>query len=176
MTRFIVMLAVSVGCCFHSGCVLLGSTSMQGGYMSLQGMSPALESTVIPPVFCVRKHEAAKDEFDHIRRLQVYLDTGYSELPPGRSEDVIDWFIEYQPDSSAHTASPVTAIEYGTVPPGYKEKHPALPLIPEKVYIAYAWGLSYDYPTGGTRFVIRADESGKPVKLEPVFSRYFVDD
>jgi len=145
------------------------------------GLHPALETPVTTPVFCVYKHNSDykdtasdTDDLDHIRRIKVYLDTGYSELPPGRSKDVIDWFIEYKPDSSAHTASPVTTIEYGTVPPGYKEEHPALPLIPEKIYVADVSGMSYTYPSRPIRFVIRSDENGTPVKLEYVFSRHFL--
>ena len=170
MIRFIVALALGIGCCFQSGCVPSRSST------GVQGLFPALETPVTTPVFCVYKHKGADEELDHIRWITVSLSTAYSELPPGRSEDVIDWFIEYKPESSAHTAaSPVTAIEYGTVPPGYVEKHPALPLIPEKVYDVYARGLSYHFPAEGIRFVIRSDENGTPVKLEYVFDRYFID-
>ncbi|MDE0184813.1 MAG: hypothetical protein OXP71_05085 [Candidatus Poribacteria bacterium] len=176
MIRFIVVLAVSIGFCFQISCV------PPRGDSGVYGLHPALETPVTTPVFCVYKHNSDykdttsdTDDLDRIRRIEVQLNTWYSELPPGRSKDVIDWLIEYEPESSAHTASPVTAIEYGTAPPGYKEKHPALPLIPEKVYIAYVWGMSYYSPSRPIRFVIRADESGKPVKLEYVFKRYFYD-
>ena len=154
MIRFIMVLIIGISCCFQSGCV------PSRGISGVQGLHPALESPVTIPVFCVYKHNSDGDDLDHIRRIKVHLDTGHSDLPLGRSEDVIDWFIEYEPESSTHTVRPVTTIEYGTVPPGYREKHPALPLIPEKVYVAYVWGLSYHFPSYGIRFVIRSDDSG----------------
>ena len=95
MIRFIVVLVVSIGCCFQSGCV------PSPGNTGVQGLFPALESPVTTPVFCVYKHKGADDELDHIRWIKVSLSTAYSELPPGRSEDVIDWFIEYKPESSS---------------------------------------------------------------------------
>ena len=176
MIRCIAVFAISIGWCFQSGCV--PSRGISGVY----GLHPALETPVTNPVFCVYKHNSDYedvasdcDDLDQIRMIEVHLDTRYSAPPLERSEDVIDWSVVYEPDSSPHTASPVTTIEYGTVPAGYKEKHPALPLKPEKVYIAEVWGMSYHLRSHPIRFVIRSDDSGIPVKLEYVFKRYFFE-
>ena len=157
------VIVIGISCCFQNGCV------PRRGISGVYGLQPALESPMTTPVFCVYKNTDG-DELDYIRRIKVSLDTRYSELPPGQIEGVIDWFIDYKPESSAHKGRPVTTIKYATVPPGYKETHPALPLIPEKVYVAYVWGLSYHFPSYGIRFVIRSDDSGTPVKLEYVDS------
>ena len=48
--------------------------------------------------------------------------------------DQAAWVLEYTPDGSDPPANTYACITYGKAMPGYKEKSPALPLTPERLY------------------------------------------
>ena len=48
--------------------------------------------------------------------------------------DQVAWVLEYVPDGSDPPANTYACITYGKALPGYKEKSPALPLTPERLY------------------------------------------
>lgn len=72
------------------------------------------------------------------------------------------------PPKAADTpARPFSCITYGRSPPGYKEKAPAAPLIPDKGYSVWI----RENPDGRgffseLHFSIKSDSSGRPIKLE----------
>ena len=63
-------------------------------------------------------------------------------------------------------AKPFSCITYGKVPPGYKEKAAALPLIPERLYSALILDIGRGAPNSWVYFIIRSDSTGNPIKIE----------
>ena len=58
-----------------------------------------------------------------------------TEARLNRYTDQVAWVMEYAPDPEAEPPPrPFSCITYGKVPPGYIEKIPAVPLIPERLY------------------------------------------
>ena len=82
-----------------------------------------------------------------------------------RGSEELAWVLEYAADGSAAPANTFSCITYGKAPPGYKEKSPALPLIPERLYRVR---IDREDATADTQlyFIIRLDPMGRPVKLE----------
>ena len=79
--------------------------------------------------------------------------------------DQVAWVLEYVPDGSDPPANTYACITYGKALPGYKEKSPALPLTPERLYSVAI--KTEDTPDRAEMyFIIRLDSVGKPVKLE----------
>ena len=70
------------------------------------------------------------------------------------------WVLEYTPDGSDPPAN-----TYGKAPPGYKEKRPALPLTPERLY-RVAIKTEDTSEQAVMYFIIRLDSVGRPVRLE----------
>ena len=82
-----------------------------------------------------------------------------------REGDRLAWVLEYAPDDSDPPANTYACITYGKLLPGYKEKSPALPLTPERLYRVEVE--TEDAQVGaGMFFIIRLDPMGRPVKLE----------
>ena len=75
------------------------------------------------------------------------------------------WVLEYAPDGSDPPANTYSCITYGKPLPGYKEKSPALPLTPERLYRVTIEREDASHPTE-MYFIIRLDPMGRPVKLE----------
>ena len=140
------------------------------------------ESAVAKPVFYLYKtYDDAGDfqEPDQIQSIKVYLyNTGDSQeridvrASLSRGAEQMAWSVEYLPASSEQASRPVTSITYGEVPAGYKEKNPALPLMPERLYVAYIRRIGTTYSADPLRFIIRLGQSETPVKLEYGGIRY----
>ena len=89
-----------------------------------------------------------------------------TEVRLNQYTDQVAWEMEYAPDPEAHPSPrPFSCITYGKVPPGYDEKIPAVPLIPERLYVVL---LDPQEVTarGGMYFIIRLDSTGHPTHLE----------
>ena len=108
------------------------------------------------PTFCLY----AGSNPDAIGQVQVY------QVPTESQEKIKElWFLEYVSGSERkHTQLPFSCITYGKTPPGYKQKAPALPLIPEEVYDVRLTSTHAGVATG--RFSLHSDSPGSPLKLE----------
>lgn len=82
----------------------------------------------------------------------------------GPSQEV--WHVEYALKPDEQSVRPFSCITYGKAPPGYKQKAPALPLIPERFYAAMILKKDTETPMSWVYFIIRADSTGHPIKLE----------
>ena len=125
-------------------------------------------SAVTAPTFCVYNESHGDEQPKRSRqskpraiaRLEVILKR-VQERP---ELDEAVWVIHYRPDSLYDEFKPYSCITYGKLPPGYRERAPAVPLIPERSYRVYlvprrGWSNSLV-------FNIRTDTNGKPVRLE----------
>ena len=159
-------LVVLIGLLATSGCITWA------GEPSLHPHSEIME-----PTFCL--HGGAGDvEPRAITRIAVVRDEKVNDEriewvesgPPvwyrlWRGGDQLAWVLEYAPDDSASLVKTFSCITYGKAPPGYKEKSPALPLTPERLYRVKVE--TEDAQVGaGMFFIIRLDSVGRPVKLE----------
>ena len=82
------------------------------------------------------------------------------------------WFIEYDPDPAQPYVRPLACITYGKLPPGYKEKVPAVPLTPERLYyVGIRKPRDFASPAE-VSFTLRSDPSGEPVRLEYRTTKY----
>ena len=70
---------------------------------------------------------------------------------------------------------PVSCLTYGEVPPGYEEKVKALPLEPEQLYIVKIEEYGSPRDSEDLKFIIRADETGIPERLEYRSPDYIFD-
>ena len=124
-------------------------------------------SSVTSPTFCVyseslRSEEPKRSQNSEplaIKRLEVYQTHEKSDVV------VEAWVIHYLPNPLYEELRPFSCITYGKLPPGYREKAPALPLIPETHYSVRLSPIP-SYYQGSIRFNIRLDSSGQPAKLE----------
>ena len=157
-------LVALIGLLVTSGCVIMAG-------------EPSLHphSEITAPTFClhdgnsepraITRITVVRDEKVNDERIE-WVESG----PPvwhrlWRGGDQLAWVLEYAPDGSAPLVKTFSCITYGKAPPGYREKSPALPLTPERLYRvevetedAQAGALMY--------FIIRLDAMGRPVKLE----------
>ncbi len=70
------------------------------------------------------------------------------------------------PDDEAHPlARPFSCITYGKAPPGYEERIPPVPLVPERLYTAQILPKGVT-PMSWVYFIIRADSTGHLAQLE----------
>ena len=104
------------------------------------------------------------------RRYPVAWEMEYedpvAEARLNRYTDQVAWVMEYAPDPEAQPSPrPFSCITYGKVPPGYDEKIPAVPLIPERLY-AVLLETQEVTARGGMYFIIRLDLVGHPTQLE----------
>jgi len=89
-----------------------------------------------------------------------------AEARLNRYTDQVAWVMEYAPDPQAQPSPrPFSCITYGKVPPGYIEKIPAVPLIPERLYFVLLEPQEV-IARGGVYFIIRLDLAGHPTQLE----------
>ena len=167
-----------IGLLITSGCARISSRAI---------IHPHSEVTL--PTFCLHS-ESSSNPIPKplpIRRLEVHRskisNDELIELGPdlelgkvySRTKVNEAWIIEYLPDPLYRSLTPFCCITYGKLPPGYREKGPALPLIPEKVYMGVIRSLKGDH-LASFAFIIRLDSSGKPVKLEAAGSRGGLND
>ena len=135
-------------------------------------------STLTAPTFCLY---GGKSEPRAITRIAVirgekvnderieWLESGNTWLWKGGDQEA--WVLEYAPDTSAPSANTFSCITYGKAPPGYKEKAPALPLTPERLYHVIIENGDASVPAN-IFFINRLDSMGRTVKLEYTSSNH----
>ena len=161
MHRVIFGVLICIVCLFSSGCVRLGPEP---------SVHPHSEVTV--PTFCLYDGDApqsivsihvvrrSKDDDERIDIME------WSSKTPWAAADQMAWKIEYAPNPDAQLSPrSFSCITYGKVPPGYIETIPAVPLIPERLYTVFI-GDNSKRSAGLVLFIIRASDTGSPVKLE----------
>ena len=167
MRRVIFCMLIYIVCLVSSGCV---TDSWRHGL-------PHPHSELTAPTFCLYDGPFRLESERHKKPLPIYyvsvhrrnkiddepIDWSkwreYGAIRPHTDQN--SWEIEYVPDSKSDPPERrFSCITYGQVPPGYIEKIPAEPLIPERLY-------SVLLKSGGVLlFVIRADSQGEPTHLE----------
>ena len=143
-----------------------------GGCITIAGI-PSIHphSEIVAPTFCLHLGSEPRG----ITRLTVsrgdkvnderieWLESGDTWLWKGADQKA--WILEYAPDASDPPAKTFSCITYGKAPPGYKEKTPALPLTPERLYYV-AIEREDAQADAMIFFIIRLDPMGRPVKIE----------
>ena len=167
MLRAITVLFIGISSLFSSGCA-----------SKLHGFAHP-HSDVTAPTFCLHEGDARDKDAPPvpIYRIIVLRDKqnrgnqrlewrNWSLWRDGRRGYPIAWEMEYAPDPEAQPSPrPFSCITYGKVPPGYDEKIPAVPLIPERLY-AVLLETQEVTARGGMYFIIRLDLTGHPTQLE----------
>ena len=145
--RFIGLIVVLMGLLVTSGCITIAGDAI---------------SAVMAPTFCLLNGTA---EPAPIEKIWVY---SYKDGPRKNM-----WILEYVPAPSQPSVRPFSCITYGKVPPGYREKAAALPLLPERSYQVRIerWDDNSVVPAE-LSFIIRLSPSGAPVKLQYSSHRY----
>ena len=171
-----------VSCFFAAGCWYAP------GYITIDS-----RSKVMKPTFCIYldrcfRHHQERLDIETITVTKVRHSSeeknGWEFDSPARWEGVQRvWYLEYKsPDNFIKfikkllglSASPVSCLTYGEVPPGYEEAVKARPLEPEQLYSV--WMETYSYPgdSESLRFIIRLDETGIPERLEYHLDSFFI--
>ena len=167
MRRVIFCMLIYIVCLVSSGCVI-DSAGNHG--------LPHPHSELTAPTFCLYDGAFRLESERHKKPLPIYyvrvkrqtkindepIDWNkwmeYGDIRP--SIDQVAWEIEYAPDGKSDPPERrFSCITYGKVPPGYIEKIPAEPLIPERLYTVSISGYA-------VYFVIRVDSMGRPTHLE----------
>ena len=141
-------------------------------------------SEIMAPTFCLH---GGKSEPLPITRIAVergekvnderieWRESGTPWRGVWKGRDQAAWILEYAPDDSDPPANTYACITYGKAPPGYKEKSPALPLTPERLYRVTI--KTEDTPAHAEMyFIIRLDSVGRPVKLEYIATNLHLRD
>ncbi len=175
----IALVGILLSCFFVVGCSYLS------GYITIDS-----RSKVMKPTFCIYldrcfRHHQERLDIDTITVVKVRRSSeekkGWKFDSPVRGEAVHDgwyeavhrvWYIEYKSSDNfikrlfGLSASPVSCLTYGEVPPGYEEGVKARPLEPEELYSV--WIETYKYPGDSKplKFIIRLDGKGTPERLE----------
>ena len=159
-------LVALIGLIVMSGCITIAGTP-----------SIHRHSEIMVPTFCLHLGSEPRG----ITRLRVIRgDTGDDERIEWRESgntwlweggDQTAWILEYAPDGSDPPANTYSCITYGKALPGYREKSPALPLTPERLYYV---AIEREDATADAMifFIIRLDSVGRPVKLEYTSSNH----
>ncbi len=157
-------LVVLIGLLVTSGCVIMAG---------MPSMHP--HSEIVVPTFCLHGGKSeplpitriAVERGDKVNAERIeWLESG----PPTwyglwEGHDQAAWSLEYAPGGSYPPANTYSCITYGKAPPGYKEKIPALPLTPERLY-RVTIETEDTSEQAAMYFIIRLDSVGRPVKLE----------
>ena len=128
-------------------------------------------SSITAPTFCLysesdrdeQPKRSRQSESRAIERLEVYLIPEKPETYENAYEEV--WVIHYLPDPLYKELKPYSCITYGKLPPGYREKAPAPPLIPERGYHVHLEPRG-GWDVGSMKFNIRLDANEQPTRLE----------
>lgn len=175
----ILLIGILISCFFAVGCSYLS------GYITIDS-----QSKVMKPMFCVYldrcfRHRQERLDIETITVSKVRRSSeekkGWESYSPTRWEDAQRvWYLEYKsPDNFIKrllglSASPVSCLTYGEVPPGYEEGMKAQPLEPEELYTV--WIDTYRYPgdSESLRFIIRLDATGSPERVEYHLGSFFI--
>ncbi len=175
----IARIGILISCFFAVGCSYLA------GYITIDS-----QSKVMKPTFCVYldrcfRHHQERLDIESITVSKVRRSSeekkGWKVHSPARREAVQRvWYLEYKsPDNFIKrlfglSASPVSCLTYGEVPPGYEERVKAQPLEPGELY--RVWIDTYHYPgdSESLRFIIRLDATGSPERVEYHLGSFFI--
>ena len=148
-----------------------------------------LRSTLMQPTFCLYRNRyfqerldigtiivrKAKRSSEEKKRLELDLLLESDVLFGGKDLQKV-WHLQYKSSGFflfnfinrflGLSASPVSCLTYGEVPPGYEEKMRAGSLEPEELYSV--WMEEHNSPRhpGDLKFIIRLDGTGIPKQLE----------
>ena len=166
----VALVSILISCFFAVGCSYLS------GYITIDS-----RSKVTKPTFCVYldrcfRHRQERLDIETITVSKVRRSSeekkGWEDVQPVSSEHVQRvWYLEYNSNNFIKrflglSASPVSCLTYGEVPPGYEEGVKAQPLEPEELYRVSID--TYHYPGGSEslRFIVRLDATGSPERVE----------
>ena len=168
MMRVIAFFVICLGCLFSSGCLNL-----------MHGLIHP-HSEITAPTFWIYDGHPQDYESKPLAIYQIIVSRGtkinderiewskwhiFSPIRTGT--DQIAWEMVYDPDGKSNLPSkPFACITHGKVPPGYIERIPALPLIPERLYAVMLRPHKDKAPNLGGAFIIRANAQGRPTHLE----------
>ena len=163
--RSFAALIIGIGLCALNGCTGAKGVSPHAGTITIHPLSD-----VTTPTFC-RHNRYSGDEPLPIMRLQV----GDWELVYAPEHfDRPAWESKYAPPNTENPVRPFSCITYGRAPPGYKENGPAPPLSVDKWHeIVIYKTAAVDIYKSSLLFIIRADSSGRPMRLEYGYESVF---
>ena len=155
-----------IGLLVTCGCVIMAGT-------------PSIHphSEIMAPTFCLHDGQSqpraitgiAVERGEKVNDERIeWLESDVPWIAMWEGRDQAAWVLEYAPDGADPPANTYSCIIYGKPPPGYKEKSPALPLTPERLYRVSIRTEDAD-ADASMYFIIRLDSVGKPVKLEYLF-------
>ena len=166
----VALVGILISCFFAVGCSYLS------GYITIDS-----RSKVTNPTFCVYldrcfRHHQERLDIDTITVSMVRRSSeekeGWEDVQPVSYEHVQRvWYLEYNSDNFIKrllglSASPVSCLTYGEVPPGYEEGVKAQPLEPEELYRVSIDTYHYPGDSESLRFIIRLDATGSPERVE----------
>ena len=166
----IALVGILISCFFVAGCV------PAPGYTTIDS-----RSKVTKPTFCAYldrcfRHRQERLDIETITVSKVRRASeekkGWESHSPSRWEDVQRvWSLAYNADNFIKrllglSASPVSCLTYGEVPPGYEEGVKAQPLEPEELYRVSIDTYRYPGDSESLRFIIRLDATGSPERVE----------
>ena len=160
-------LVALIGLLVTCGCVIMAGTPSIHPYSEIMAPTFCLHGGKSEPRpitgIVVERGEKVNDE-----RIE-WRDSGNPWWRLWKGRDQAAWSLEYAPDDSYPPANTYSCITYGKPPPGYKEKSPALPLTPERLYRVAIQTEGAD-GDASMYFIVRLDSVGSPVKLEYLFT------
>ena len=162
MKRVCVAIIIGFASCALNGCAGTMGVSPSAGTIIIHPLSE-----ITTPTICQYSRHIFRDPGDEplpIMRLQV----GDWELVYAPEHfDRPAWESKYAPPSTEIPVRPFSCITYGRAPPGYKENGPAPPLSVDKWHEVVIYKTAaVDIYRSSRRFIIRADSSGRPMRLE----------
>ena len=175
----ILRIGILISCFFVIGCSYLS------GYITIDS-----RSKVMKPTFCIyldrcfRHHQERLDiEAITVSKVRRSFEKkkGWKVDLPTRWEDMHKvWYLEYKSSNNfikrlfGLSASPVSCLTYGEVPPGYEEGMKARPLEPEELYSVSINTYNYPGDTEPLRFIIRLNRAGIPERVEYHLESFFI--
>ena len=175
----VALVGILISCFFIAGCVPVS------GYSTIDS-----QSEVMKPTFCVYldrcfRHHQERLDIETITVSMVRRSSeekkGWESHSPARSEDGQRvWSLAYKSSDNfikrlfGLSASPVSCLTYGEVPPGYEEGMKARPLEPEELYRVSIDTYRYPGDSESLRFIVRLDATGSPERVEYHLGRFFI--
>lgn len=175
----IALIGILISCFFAVG------YSYLSGYITIDS-----RSKVMKPTFCVYldrcfRHHQERLDIETITVSKVRRSSeekkGWEPHSPTRWEDGQRvWYLEYKSSDNfikrlfGLSASPVSCLTYGEVPPGYEEGMKARPLEPEELYSVLINTYNYPGDSESLRFIIRLNATGSPERLEYHLGSFFI--
>ena len=194
-TAVIALIGILISCFFAVGCSYLS------GYITIDSRSKVTKPTFCVYLDRCFRHRQERLDIEKITVSKVRRSSeekkGWEAHSPAIWEDAREvwhgdaqpvwhgdvqpvWHLAYKsPDNFIKrlfglSASPVSCLTYGEVPPGYEEEVKAQPLEPGELY--RVWIDTYRYPgdAESLRFIIRLDATGSPKRVEYHLGSFFI--